>query len=671
MAIDLTRFHATFLAESLSGLDAMEADLLTLEQGDRHPELLQGIFRAIHSIKGGSGSLGFEAIAEFSHHLESLLHSLRTSARQPDAAIIDLLLRAVDAERNLLGEVQNGVATDMAPIELLKSELMQRQVAMITSPTVTNSVIEAKRAITYVIEFKPHRGFFLSGNDPLRILRELGTMGELETTCDVSTLPILTELDPEASYLAWNCRLNTTHGVEAVREVFAWVTEDCDLSIQSIADFELPSVDETIAQKARESSDRRGAGQGFGRRAVDRVTMDLGATELSNTARSQTLQVGAEKIDSLVNLVGELVITQTMLKQSVDQFDMSRLAQLQSTLATLESNTRELQQAVLAIRMLPVSFVFGRFHRLVRDVGMALGKRVELKISGENSELDKSVIEKLFDPLTHLVRNALDHGLETPDERRSSGKSEIGTLSLHAQHRGGHIEIEVSDDGRGVDPERVMIKARSLGLIGEDEEVDPQRVYGFLFEPGFSTAEKVSDLSGRGVGLDVVRQNITSLGGRVDVTSAAGVGSTFLIRLPLTLAILEGMFVQVGLDTYVLPLTFITECMQSDHHSIKTVAGEGMVVEVRGEYLPVVELRRICNIANGFDVGKGVFVLLEAENRRVALLVDTLLGQDQVVIKSLETNYRKVDHLAGATILGDGRVALILDANSIVRQQLH
>ena len=670
MAIDLTRFHATFLAESFSGLDAMEADLLKLEQGDSNPELLQAIFRVIHSIKGGSGSLGFEALAEFSHHLESLLDGLRAGSLSPDAEIIDLLLRAVDAERSLLGEVQNGVATDIAPIELLKSEIEQRRVNL-TSPAETSMPGGKDLASTFTIEFKPHPGFFLSGNDPLRILRELGTMGELETTCDVSQLPSLVDLDPEASYLGWHCRLRTTHKIEAIREVFAWVTDDCDLAVGLVPDLELPSLAEAAPGRSREPGDRRDNIQGFGRRAADRVTMDLGSGELNHAARSQTLQVGAEKIDSLVNLVGELVITQTMLKQSVDQFDMSRLGQLQTTLSTLERNTRELQQAVLAIRMLPVSFVFGRFHRLVRDVGMALDKRVELKISGEDSELDKSVIEKLFDPLTHLVRNALDHGLESSAERLRAGKSEIGTLSLHAQHRGGHIEIEVRDDGRGIDPDRIVAKARSLGLVGEDQLVEPDRIYDFLFEPGFSTAEKVSDLSGRGVGLDVVRKNITGLGGRVDVHSALGVGSSFLIRLPLTLAIVEGMFVQVGQDTYVLPLTFITECMQSDHQSIKRVAGDGMVVEVRGEYLPVVELRRICNIANGFDVGKGVFVLLEAENRRVALLVDTLIGQDQVVIKSLEANYRKVDHLAGATILGDGRVALILDANSIVRQQLH
>jgi two-component system, chemotaxis family, sensor kinase CheA len=315
--------------------------------------------------------------------------------------------------------------------------------------------------------------------------------------------------------------------------------------------------------------------------------------------------------------------------------------------------------------------VFGRFHRMVRDIGMSLGKKVELKISGESSELDKSVIEKLFDPLTHLVRNALDHGLETTEERLLAGKSEIGTISLHAQHRGGHIEIEVRDDGRGIDPERIKVKARELGLIGAAEELDAQSIQQVIFRSGFSTANKVTDLSGRGVGLDVVRENITSLGGRVEVSSSPGIGSTFNIRLPLTLAIVEGMFVQVGSDTFVLPLAFITECMQSNDRAVKRIAGQGMVVEVRGEYLPVVELRRVCNIANGFDVGKGVFVLMEADSKRVALLVDTLLGQDQVVIKSLEANYRKVDHLAGATILGDGRVALILDANSIVRGQMH
>ena len=668
MTIDLARFNATFLAESLSGLDAMEADLLELEKGTRDPELLQAIFRAVHSIKGGSGSLGFDAIAEFSHHLETLLDDMRSGSIAPSRELIDLLLRSVDAERSLLAEVQNGVGVDMTPIEQLKSEIIQWHSAK-TSDAAPQAVAATGQVVTYLIEFKPHRGFFLSGNDPLRILRELGTLGRLETICDTAEFPALIEIDPEASYFAWTCRLHSIHTVEAVREVFAWVTDDCDLTIQILPDLtELPMF--TQKNSPESSVDRRYDERALGRRASDRVTMDLASNDIAVT-RPQTLQVTAEKIDGLVNLVGELVITQTMLKQNVDHFDAANAAQLQATVALLERNTRELQQAVLAIRMLPVSFVFGRFHRMVRDIGMTLGKKIELKISGENSELDKSVIEKLFDPLTHLVRNALDHGLESADERVRVGKPEIGTLSLHAQHRGGHIEIEVHDDGRGLDPEKIAAKARSLGLVENDEVLDPQRAQQLIFLSGFSTADRISDLSGRGVGLDVVRENITTLGGRVEVSSTPGQGCTFLIRLPLTLAIVEGMFVQVGLDTFVLPLAFITECMQSTDQAVKRIAGQGMVVEVRGEYLPVVELRRICNIENGLDVSKGVFVLMEADSRRVALLVDTLLGQDQVVIKSLEANYQKVDHLAGATILGDGRVALILDANSIVRGQMH
>jgi two-component system, chemotaxis family, sensor kinase CheA len=669
MTIDLARFHSTFLAESLSGLDAMEADLLELERGARDPEMLQAIFRTVHSIKGGSGSLGFDAIADFSHHLETLLDDLRNGNVEPTHDIIELLLRSVDAQRNLLSEVQSGIGVDMIPIDQLKSEIIHLQSAPRAKPTPA-STRALDQLTAFHITFAPHHGFFLSGNDPLRILRELATLGKLETTCDAGELPSLADIDPEASYLKWNCSLETAHSIEAVREVFVWVTDDCDLTIQIVPDLnELPSITQAQIEKSNDA-DRRSDERGLGRRASDRVTMDL-ATSEATAHRPQTLQVTAEKIDGLVNLVGELVITQTMLKQNIDHFDEDRAAQLQATVALLERNTRELQQAVLAIRMLPVSFVFGRFHRMVRDIGMVLGKKIELKISGENSELDKSVIEKLFDPLTHLVRNALDHGLETPEERILAGKSEIGTLSLHAQHRGGHIEIQVQDDGRGLDPEKIAAKARALGLISDTEALDPAKAQQIIFMSGFSTADRVSDLSGRGVGLDVVRENITSLGGRVEVASAPGKGSTFLIRLPLTLAIVEGMFVQVGLDTFVLPLAFITECMQSNEHAIKRIAGEGTVVEVRGEYLPIVELRRICNIANGAEVNKGVFVLMEADNKRVALLVDALIGQDQVVIKSLETNYRKVDHLAGATILGDGRVALILDANSIVRGQLH
>ncbi len=372
-------------------------------------------------------------------------------------------------------------------------------------------------------------------------------------------------------------------------------------------------------------------------------------------------------MDELVNLVGELVITHTMLKQIGTNFELDRLPQLEAALIQLERNTRDLQQRVMAIRMLPVSFAFGRFARMVRDLSQQLGKEVRLEVTGEQSELDKTVIEKLIDPLTHLVRNALDHGIEPADERVRNGKPPVATLRLHAEHKGGNIIVEVSDDGRGIDHAKVGAKARQMGLIAPDAEPSEDELTGLIFVPGFSTAGSVSDLSGRGVGLDVVHRNITELGGALQVDTRPGQGTTFTIRLPLTLAIVEGMSFAVGGHTYIIPMSFILECLQPESRSIKTVAGQGCVVEVRGQYLPILDLAKLLGIADARGTQDGILLLLEANGKKVALLVDALLDQDQVVIKSLEANFRKVAYVAGATILGDGRVALILDANALVR----
>jgi two-component system, chemotaxis family, sensor kinase CheA len=660
MAIDLTRFHGTFLAESFAGLDAMEADLLLLEQGSREPERVQSIFRVVHSIKGTAGSLGFEKISDFSHHLEALLDAIRNGRHDPDAETVTTLLAAVDALRGMLNAVQGAPG----PKDGLIAELRGR-----LSPRPANGEAGGARlpetpvpaGAVFLIRFSPHPAFFASGNDPLRIIRELAGLGELSACCESRALPEIAELAPEESYLSWEIRLAGRVTQARIEEVFAWVSEDCDLHVEA-----LPEAS-TASASAEIFNERKGDGKVRGRRAADRSEQELPRAQSVNASRANSLQVSTEKVDSLVNLVGELVITQTMLKQCADHTESAGNGQLSAAIALLERNTRDLQQAILAIRMLPVSFIFGRFHRLVRDVGMSLGKKVELKVSGEGSELDKTMIEKLFDPLTHLVRNAIDHGIESPEERRAAGKREIGTLSLHAQHKGGNIEIEVRDDGRGISRERVRAKALEQSLIAAGDEMDDAKIQQLIFASGFSTAEKVTDISGRGVGLDVVRQNIGALGGGIDIQSKEGEGTRFLIRLPLTLAIVEGMFVEVAAHHYVLPLTFIIECIHSSERPIKTVAGQGIVVEVRGEYLPVVELKRLCGVANALPLGEGVLVLLEAEDKKVALLVDNLLGQDQVVIKSLETNFGRVPYIAGATILGDGRVALILDVNSIVR----
>ncbi len=412
----------------------------------------------------------------------------------------------------------------------------------------------------------------------------------------------------------------------------------------------------------RRAADRRQAE----RRTASRRGEDA---EPSQELRTDRLHVSREKVDDLINLVGELVITKTMLKQSLASLDPAIATRLETAFNQLERNTRDLQDSVMGIRMLPMSHAFGRFGRLVRDASQSLGKLVRLEVSGESAELDKSVIEKLVDPLMHLVRNALDHGIETPAERRERGKPETAVLSLHAEHRGGQIEIRVSDDGRGIDPQRVQAKARQAGLIGEAETITLERATELIFEPGFSTAAEVNELSGRGVGLDVVKKNIRALSGSIKVDTVPGMGMSLLIRLPLTLAIIDGMSVTVGAETYIVPMAFIVECLQPDPAALKSIAGRGMLVEVRGRYLPLLNLGELTGAKGALAFESGLLLVLESDGNQVVLLVDSLLGQEQVVIKSLEANYRRTAHIAGATILGEGHVVLILDVGSLVRRR--
>ena len=380
------------------------------------------------------------------------------------------------------------------------------------------------------------------------------------------------------------------------------------------------------------------------------------------------MHVRTDKIDELVNLVGELVITHTMLRQSTQGLDAIKDARAVSVFAQLERNVQDIQERVLAIRMMPVNHVFGRFPRLVRDLGLQLGKAIELKISGEQAELDKSVIEQLIDPLTHLVRNALDHGIELPADRLSVGKPAKGTLSLHAEHRGGRFVITVTDDGRGINPQMVKRRALEIGLLESTDEFNEAAMFALLLKPGFSTAQKVSNVSGRGVGLDVVSENVRKLGGSLDIQSKLGEGTVFTINLPMTLAIVDGMIVGAASERYIIPIAFIRECLQVSSVQVQSVVGQGQVLQLRGEYIPVVKVRDICDLHSEQASAQPVLVVIEAENRTIALQVDELLGQDQVVFKSLEANYRKVEFMAGASILGDGRVALILDINQIVKQ---
>jgi two-component system chemotaxis sensor kinase CheA len=653
LTLDLTRFHESFFSESVEGLDATESHLLALEggaeAGPARDERLNAVFRGFHSIKGAAGSLGFRAISDFTHHVEEFLDRWRKGTTAIDRAGLDTVLACIDHARGLLRSAKEGSEAGGER----SAELVSRLGTLSRKRTASAAAESASpgAAATYRIRFKPGRDSFRRANDPLRLLRVLGEMGTLRAKADLEALGPGEDFDPECCYLAWDLELVTEAKPEQVEEVFAWVRDTSEVKIDVSA--RRPSRPE------RRRTDRRQSERRTGPRRSEEAPMP-------EELRTDRLHVSRDKIDEMVNLVGELVITKTMMKQVAHSLDAASAARFEDVLAQLERNTRDLQSSVMGVRMLPISHAFGRFPRLVRDTSQSLGKEVRLEVTGGDSELDKSMIEKLVDPLTHLVRNALDHGVEPPIERRDRGKPDVATLRLHARHRGGHIEIMVSDDGRGIDPERVEARARELGLLREGETITPERAAEIIFEPGFSTAAEVSELSGRGVGLDVVRKNISALSGSLTVETAPGRGTTFVLRLPLTLAIIDGMLVTVGGEAFIVPLAYIVECLQPQASALKSIAGRGMLVEVRGRYLPLLELGRLTGTeAAPYD--QGLLMVLEAEGNQIALLVDGLVGQEQVVIKSLESNYRKVAFIAGATILGEGRVVLILDVASLVR----
>ncbi len=654
MSLDLSRFHATFFAESLEGLDSVEQELLRLEQHGHSKETLDSIFRVVHSLKGSAGSLGFGVIAELAHEMESVLDRLRQGAAEATPECTNVLLRGVDCLRNWLiaSEAQEPVDAAAGAGIVRELQILLRQVVSGSpGPAATaggmGAVPTERNKRTYVIVFRPAQDFFHSGNDPARFIEELAHLGTVRCIVDLSALPDIQSFVPTTCYLAWRITLETEAAVGDIREVFEWVSNCCALEIDQAAEASVRSESQAVLQPAQRAQDS--------------------ATESRRDAGLVTMHVRTEKIDDLVNLVGELVITHTMLKQSTQHLDAIKDARAVSVFAQLERNVQDIQERVLSIRMMPVNHVFGRFPRLVRDLGLQLGKAIELKISGEQAELDKSVIEQLIDPLTHLVRNALDHGIELPADRLATGKSAKGTLSLHAEHRGGRFVITVVDDGRGINPALIKRRAVDIGLITE-AEFDESAMYALLLRPGFSTAQKVSNVSGRGVGLDVVSQNVRRLGGSLDITSTLGKGTTFTINLPLTLAIVDGMIVGAAGERYIIPIAFIRECLQVSSTQVQSVVGQGHVIQLRGEYIPILRLTDVCALHDESSSEQSVLVVLEVENRTIALQVNELLGQDQVVIKSLEANYRKVAYMAGASILGDGRVALILDVTEIVKQ---
>jgi two-component system chemotaxis sensor kinase CheA len=617
MAIDLNRFIGTFFDEAQEHLELIEEKAMSLASGRHDPELLNAIFRAAHSIKGGSGTFGFTQLSDATHEMETLFDQLRKGKRQPDASTVRLLLDACDVFKAHIGRLKAGNRDSDPAMDSVRGKISEYRATGQEAPSAQSLAIAHPAAAPAT-----HESFFSPAEE------SAGT-GEYGIFADEGLLA------PEPIRSA----------APAAAEKFGFF--------------------ETVPGAPGAPS-----GPGTGR--------DTDRGRAGNGEQS-SIRVSTEKIDRIVNLVGELVIAQAMMQQASVKLAAQQDEHLNHSLAALDRHTRDLQQAVMSIRMMPMEFVFSRFPRLVYDVSTRLGKKVHLRTQGHETELDKEMIELLIDPLTHVVRNAIDHGVESPEDRRAAGKEEMGTVSMRATHRGGSVIIEVSDDGRGLDRGKLLAKARELNMPCSDSMSDAE-AYALIFEAGFSTAKQVTDLSGRGVGMDVVRRNIASLGGSVNIASELGSGTTITIQLPLTLAVLDGMVVTVGDEQYIIPLEFVAEAIQPQAGDIKSVANLASLIAVRGEHLPlirleeVVELRRVVKPGSdpnqakpGSDPMGQLCLVVEVDNRRAALLVDSLIGQQQLVVKSLETNLHAVPGVAGATILGDGRVALILDVNAIVR----
>lgn len=655
MSMDLQRFHATFFEESREGLDAMEAGLLALESGQQDAEIINSVFRAAHSIKGGAGTFGFDAIAGLTHVLETLLDELRAGKRALEGHAVDAMLSSVDVLRALLREAEHGQAADPAAVAAVKARLeavLSGQAAPSAPAAAAAKVDDTPEA--WQIGFTPAPSLFMSGNDPLRIIRELEHLGSLQVAARMERLPGFAQLDPLEAHLAWDLGLVGKVPRSKIEDAFAWVLDDCELDIRPAAPPSLATQAPVAASPSTPAA------------VVPAAPAAPAAGGAATQEAETSIRVSVDKVDALINLVGELVITQAMLKQVSHALDPVHAESLFAGLDQLERNTRDLQEAVIGVRMLPVDAVFRRFPRLVRDLSSRLGKQVRLRTVGEGTELDKGLIEKIADPLVHLVRNSIDHGLEMPDVRRGAGKDETGTITLAASHQGGHIVIEVSDDGRGLDRAKILAKATERGLAVPDNPTDSQ-VWDLIFQPGFSTADAVTDLSGRGVGMDVVRRNIQALGGEVQIESSLGTGTRTLIRLPLTLAILDGMTVAVAGETLILPLAYVLEALQPQAEDIRSMAGEGRVLRVRGEYLPILSLSEYYGYGNRAPGSESLVVVVEGDGQKIALEVDELVGQQQVVVKNIENNYRRIGGVSGATILGDGRVALIVDIGGLVR----
>ena len=688
--IDLSQFYQIFFEEAGENIDQMEQMLLALDVAAAQDEELNAIFRCAHSVKGGAATFGFADVAELTHQAESLLDKLRRHELQPTAAMVDVLLESSDALRGQLAVHQGSAST---PPDT--GNLVARIYALAQGQDAPAAVVPAPVAAPAPAP--------VAAPEPAPVAASPASKGEREIDIHIGPLDNIALADGVAELFRDIPGLGTVSTLpcdQPGKRVFRARTAASDNELLDLFTFhvskeqiQIHPAGDVVHGKVPMPPATEGKDYGFyegapglpgapSAHATAAAARDTRAAEARAGAagpaatgaglESSTLRVSVSKVDQLINLVGELVITQAMLAQKSRELDNNNANNpLLAGLADLDRNTRDLQEAVMSIRMIPMSVVFNRFPRMLRDLATKLGKKVELVTQGESTELDKGLVEKITDPLTHLIRNSCDHGIEMPDERRAKGKNETGTITLSATHQGGSILIEVRDDGKGLSREKLLSKAREKGIDAPDSLSDPE-VWNLIFAPGFSTADQVTDVSGRGVGMDVVKKNITALGGTVEIESAEGYGMRVSVRLPLTLAIMDGMSVRVSDEVYILPLASVIESFQIKPSDINTMGQNARVVKVREEYMPVAELEQIFSVPRfEHSAASPIMVVVEAEGQRVALMVDELLGQQQVVIKNLESNYRKVPNVSGATILGDGKVALILDTSALVRRSRH
>ena len=699
-----------FFVECEESLAAAEAGLAACREGTQDADTVNGVFRAVHSIKGGAGAFGFAALQAYTHTFETLLSDVREGAVPLTEPLVNLLLRALDtlsdhvtaareggeppADAALLAELTAAQAGSAAPAEAAGEAAPEAQAevapadddfgidfdAMMNDLAGPAAPPVAEAAPGWTLRIRPHGGAMRNGSEPLLMLRELARMGGLCSECDTARVPPLDAFSSDHGYLDWTFAMPAEVSRQAARDVFDFVGDDCDLAFDNeafpeIAEAPAAPVAAPVATPApapvpppAEAPPSPAAMEPAAASRAPAAAAPPPGNAAAAAAAGQSIRIDLAKLDRLIDSVGELVIAQAMMAQRLSSLGLAATEEL----ALLEGLTRDIQESAMSIRAQPIGSVFSRVPRILRELAASTGKHVRLELAGEATELDKTVIERLGEPLTHLIRNAVDHGIESAAERLAAGKNAEGTLTLSAEHRSGRIVIRIADDGKGIDRNRVFAKAVEKGLVAPDAQLSREEIDNLIFAPGFSTAASVTSVSGRGVGMDVVRQNVKELGGRITIESEEGKGTAFLLTLPLTLAISDGMIVRAGDQTLVVPLTHVVESLKPSPGDIQGLGHRGRMLNVRGRFIPIVPVCQSIGAQSCLEVDdEGVLIVVDTEVMgQAALLVDDISDQRQFVIKSLENNFRQVEGVAGATILGDGQVALILDVDGLVAASL-